>query len=163
VFGRPISPELLINGRPSQWFERALLEEWPTHVPPYDIEGNLLGAVFTRGIVFPRQTPFVSAPGLRYFAETGHGVREPFLSFWEQHGGLFVFGYPISEEVQERLPQDLPNQTHTVQYFERVRLDLDVEQSAPVVRIGLLGSALCLADSKPNVQNLLQPTPVPAP
>ena len=161
VFGRPISPELLINGRPSQWFERALLEEWPTQAPPYDIQGNLIGALFTRGIVFPKQVAFVSTPGLRYFAETGHGVREPFLSFWEQRGGLLVFGYPISDEVQERLPQDLPNQTHTVQYFERVRLELHVEQSTPVVRIGLLGSALCLADSKPNITNLLQPTPVP--
>ena len=161
IFGRPISPELLINGRPSQWFERGLLEQWSTLAPPYDIQGNLLGALFTRGIVFPRQTAFVSSPGLRYFAETSHGVREPFLSFWEQRGGLLVFGYPISDEVQERLPQDLPNQTHTVQYFERARLELHIEQSAPVIRIGLLGSALCLADSKPNIPNLLQPTPVP--
>jgi hypothetical protein len=161
IFGRPISPELLINGRLSQWFERALLEEWSTHVPPYDIQGNLIGSLFTRGIAFPKQMAFVSQPGLRYFAETGHGVREPFLSFWEQRGGLLVFGYPISDEVQERLPEDLPNQTHTVQYFERARLELHVEQSTSVVRIGLLGSALCLADSKPNIPNLLQPTPVP--
>jgi hypothetical protein len=163
IFGRPISPELLISGRPSQWFERALLEFWSEHAPPYDIQGELLGVIFTRGIVFPKQTPFVSRPGLRYFAETSHGVREPFLSFWEQRGGLMIFGYPISDEVQERLPEDLPNQTHTVQYFERVRLELHIEQSAPVIRIGLLGSALCLADSKPNITNLLQPTPVPVP
>jgi hypothetical protein len=32
-----------------------------------------------------------------------------------------------------------------------------------VIRIGLLGSALCLADSKPNITNLLRPTPVPVP
>jgi hypothetical protein len=161
VFGRPISPELSINGRPSQWFERALLEEWSTLAPPYNVQGNLIGALFTRGIVFPKQMSFVSQPGLRYFAETGHGVRDPFLSFWEQRGGIMIFGYPISDEVQERLPGNLPNQTHTVQYFERARLELHFEQSAPVVRIGLLGSALCLADSKPDIPRLLQPTPVP--
>ena len=163
TFGRPISPELVINGRPSQWFERALLEQWADQVPPYDVQGNLIGVLFTRGIQFPKQTAFVSQPGVRYFAETGHGVREPFLSFWEQHGGLLIFGFPISDEVQERLPGDAPNQVHTVQYFERVRLELYSDQSTSVVRIGLLGSALCLADSKPNITSLLQPTPVPVP
>lgn len=163
TFGRPISPELLINGRPSQWFERALLEYWGEQLPPYDIQGNLLGVLFTRGIQFPKQSPFVSAPGVRYFAETSHGVREPFLSFWEQRGGLLNFGYPISDEVQERLPGDAPSQVHTVQYFERVRLELHADQSSSVIQIGLLGSALCLSDSKPDIPSLLQPTPVPAP
>jgi hypothetical protein len=163
TFGRPISPELLINGRPSQWYERALLQNWAELTPPYDVQPALLGVLYTRGIQFPKQAPFVSRPGLRYFAETGHGVRDPFLSFWEQRGGLMIFGYPISDEVQERLPEDLSNQTHTVQYFERVRLELHTEQSAPVIRIGLLGSALCLANSKPNITNMQQPTPVPVP
>jgi hypothetical protein len=163
TFGRPISPELLINGRPSQWFERALLELWADQAPPYDIQANLIGVLFTRGIQFPKQTAFVSQPGVRYFAETGHGVREPFLSFWEQRGGLMIFGYPIGDEVQERLPGDAPNQVHTVQYFERARLELHSDQTTSEVRIGLLGSALCLADSKPNITNLLRPTPVPVP
>ena len=146
-----------------QGFERSRFEMHPDNSPPYDVQPALIGVLFTQGIQFPTQAPFVSQPGLRYFAETGHGVRDPFLSFWEQRGGLMIFGYPISEEVQERLPEDLSNQTHTVQYFERVRLELHVEQSAQVVRIGLLGSALCLADSKPNITNLQQPTPVPVP
>ena len=132
-------------------------------MPPYDIQGNLIGVLFTRGIQFPKQTAFVSQPGIRYFAETGHGVREPFLSYWEQHGGLLIFGFPISDEVQERLPGDAPNQVHTVQYFERVRLELHSDQSTSVVQIGLLGSALCLADSKPDITNLVRPTPVPVP
>jgi hypothetical protein len=165
TFGRPISAELLINGRPSQWFERALLEDWSNQAPPYDVQGGLIGFQFTKGIPFPKQAPFVSQPGIRYFAETGHGVREPFLSFWEQRGGLDIFGYPISEDVQERLPGDAPGQTHTVQYFERVRLELHSDQSDPGqrIQIGLLGSALCLADSKPNITNLGRPTPVPVP
>jgi hypothetical protein len=165
TFGRPISAELLINGRPSQWFERALLEDWANQAPPYTIQGGLIGFQFTKGIPFPRQAPFVSQPGVRYFAETGHGVREPFLSFWEQRGGLTIFGYPISDEVQERLPGDTPGQTHTVQYFERVRLEMHPEQAddGQHIQIGLLGSALCLADSKPNITNLVRPTPVPVP
>ncbi len=33
-----------------------------------------------------------------YFPETGHTVRGAFLDFFNQHGGLRVFGYPITEE-----------------------------------------------------------------
>ncbi|MGA7670872.1 MAG: hypothetical protein WBW04_10660, partial [Nitrolancea sp.] len=32
----------------------------------------------------------------RYFSETGFWVSDPFLSFWNEHGGLGTFGYPIS-------------------------------------------------------------------
>lgn len=34
----------------------------------------------------------------RYFAETGHNLKEPFLGVWERSGGDEVFGLPISEE-----------------------------------------------------------------
>ena len=34
----------------------------------------------------------------RYFAETGHNLKDPFLGVWERNGGEDVFGPPISEE-----------------------------------------------------------------
>jgi hypothetical protein len=34
----------------------------------------------------------------RYFPETGHNLREPFLSRWDQMGGQSVWGVPLSEE-----------------------------------------------------------------
>lgn len=34
----------------------------------------------------------------RYFAETGHNLRDPFLSHWEAAGGEDLLGLPISEE-----------------------------------------------------------------
>jgi hypothetical protein len=160
TFGRPISPELVVNGRAIQWFERARLEAWPQNPPSHAIQGGLIGVQFTDRIVFPKQAPFVSRPGARYFAETGYGVSEPFLSFWEQHD-FAVFGYPISGEVDERLPQDGPQETHRVQYFERARLEYHPEQPDRPVQIGLLGSALCLANSRPNIVSLMQLTPVP--
>jgi hypothetical protein len=160
TFGRPISQELLVNGRPIQWFERARLEYWPQNAPGYTIQGGLIGVLFTSKITFPKPAPFVSRPGARYFTETGHSLSEPFLSFWEQHD-FAVFGYPISEVLLERLPQDGPQETHRVQYFERARLEYYPEQDERPVQIGLLGSALCLANSQPNITSLIQPTPVP--
>lgn len=51
----------------------------------------------------------------RYFSETGHSIGGEFLAYWEQFGGLPVFGYPLTEEFQEN--------GHTVQYFERARFE----------------------------------------
>lgn len=38
---------------------------------------------------------------LAYFEATGYFVGQPFLDYWQQHGGLATFGYPISERVIE--------------------------------------------------------------
>jgi lipoprotein-anchoring transpeptidase ErfK/SrfK len=54
----------------------------------------------------------------RYFAETGHNLREPFLSRWNQAGGVNGLGMPISEE---RYDDDLG----VTQDFESARLLFD--------------------------------------
>ncbi len=59
--------------------------------------------------------PATSSPNLRYFTETGHTLSNGFLAFWQANGGLAAFGYPITEEFQER--------GVTVQYFERARFE----------------------------------------
>lgn len=51
------------------------------------------------------------ADGSRWFSETGHTINHGFRAFWEQFGGLEIFGYPISEEFKQ--------DNLTVQYFER--------------------------------------------
>jgi len=160
TFGRPISAEINNDGRVIQWFERARLEEWPEfRGTRYLVQPGRVGAEFTQGIAFPKQTFFVSQPGIRYFGETSHGLRDPFLSFWLQNGGLDIFGYPISEEVNEQLED---GQIHLVQYFERVRFEYHPADGQQV-QIGLLGHALCLGNSRPKIVALAQPTPVPLP
>lgn len=161
VFGMPISDQLEVDGGTIQWFERARLESWPEYAgTPYAIQSGRLGAEFTSGIVFPRQGYFVSQPAVRYFAETGHGLGGAFLLFWEQHGGLAVLGYPISDEVQEVLSD---KQIHTVQYFERGRVEYHPQLAGTPfeVQLGLLGRALYLNESKPHLIPPPQPTPVP--
>ncbi len=39
--------------------------------------------------------------GERFFPETGHTVREPFLGFFEAYGGVNFFGYPITPAIPE--------------------------------------------------------------
>lgn len=162
-FGRPISQALNVNGRTIQWFERARLEEWPEYAnTAYAIQSGRLGAEFTKDVIFPKQTFFVSQPGIHYFAETEHGLRDRFLEFWEQNGGLDMLGYPIGDEVQEQLPD---GQIYTVQYFERGRIEWHPQQAGTSfeMQLGLLGRALYLNDSKPNIITPPRPTPVPLP
>lgn len=63
-----------------------------------------------------------SAAERLYFAETGHWLSGGFKAFWEQHGGLAVFGFPVTEEIEEVVSGcgcRLDGKPHTVQYFER--------------------------------------------
>jgi hypothetical protein len=52
----------------------------------------------------------------RFFLETGQWVRGDFLAFWEQRGGLELFGYPLTGERPERCED---GHRHWVQWFER--------------------------------------------
>ncbi len=50
-----------------------------------------------------------------YFEQTDKYLCFGFRSYWHEYGGLEIFGYPISNEIQE--------DGLTVQYFERARLE----------------------------------------
>lgn len=54
---------------------------------------------------------------IRFFPQTGKTVRNPFLKYWDEHGGLAQQGYPISEEMWER--SEVDGKEYVVQYFER--------------------------------------------
>jgi hypothetical protein len=71
----------------------------------------------------------------QYFPETGHTVRGEFLDYFNRHGSLRIFGYPITEQITLN--------GRTVQYFQRARLELHPENQAPYrVQLGLLGEEL---------------------
>ncbi len=71
----------------------------------------------------------------QYFPETGHTVRGEFLDFFNAHGGLRIFGFPITEEFSLN--------GRTVQYFQRARMDLHPEEPAGQrVQLGPLGEEL---------------------
>ncbi len=119
VFGYPISEEFVENGVVVQYFQRARFEwhpgAWPSH---YDILLGRLGSELTAGRM--NETPFRSIQAssdanCTYFAATGHRLCFGFRDYWTSHGGLAIFGYPISEEFVEN--------GVVVQYFERQRLE----------------------------------------
>src|SRR6476646_6539598 len=82
------------------------------------------------------------AASVQWFAPTGHTLRGTFLAYWNAHGALAPFGYPITEEFQELSPLD--HQPYTVQYFERSRFEHHPEHAGTPyeVELGLLGLAI---------------------
>ncbi len=90
--------------------------------------GCPLGAAPARGQADPFAPVSAAAEGRLFFPETGHTLGGGFRVYWEQHGGLPLFGYPISEEFTEIGADGHPV---TVQYFERHRFEWRPEQAPP--------------------------------
>ncbi|NNJ12722.1 hypothetical protein EKD04_020565 [Chloroflexales bacterium ZM16-3] len=159
VFGYPLSDEMQVGGRTTQYFERARFELWPENQPPYDVQLGLLGAeaLSSRGINWQEQ-PASAGPvaGCVYFAETRHNVCNQqiglgFLNTWASNGlsfdgrqgvsyqeSLALFGMPITEPYTYTFAD---GSTAQVQWFERARLEWHPENPAPYrVLLGRLGA-----------------------
>lgn len=73
----------------------------------------------------------------RCFAETDFCIAGRIREFWEQNGGLPVFGYPIGPQQA----QAIEGQTLEVQWFQRNRLELHPANERPYdVLLGRLGA-----------------------
>lgn len=72
-----------------------------------------------------------------YVAQSGHHLsqRTGFLNYWREHGGVLIFGYPITEEIIE--------DGRIVQYFEKARFEYHPEaEEGAQIKLSLLGSQL---------------------
>ncbi|MDQ3929711.1 MAG: glycoside hydrolase family 99-like domain-containing protein [Chloroflexota bacterium] len=122
-----------------QYFERARFELHPENRgTPYEVLLSQLGA-FEYARKYPNGAPNQrqNREAGKLFPETSRWVGGAFLRHWEKHGGLFVNGYPISDEFTEQAPD---GKQYTVQYFERARFEFHPENPAPNnVLLGLLG------------------------
>ncbi len=151
-FGYPRTPETRevnpADGRfySTQWFERNRFEWHPENKgTPYEVLLGLLGAQAIIGRAAEQPFARVSDPriaGQTYFAETGHTLRNSFKAYWEAHGGLALYGYPLSEEFGERDPGS--GKEYIVQYFERNRFEYHPENKGTdyEVLLGLLGNGI---------------------
>ena len=145
IFGYPLTePVQEVNPTDgqvywTQWFERNRFEYHPSAPAAFQVELGLLGSEWlkSQGRAFTTGNPAAcAAPDCDWFAATGHTLRGVFRTYWEAHGGLAIFGYPLSEEIQEN--------GRTVQYFERNRFEYHPEYAGTryEVELGLLGAQL---------------------
>lgn len=136
LFGYPLTDPETEGGFKVQYLERARIEYHPENTStPYEVQLGLLGSIQTSGRQFaPARTELASTTSTRvYFPETNHTLSGKFLEYWNNNGGLALFGFPISEPFTEG--------GFTVQYFQRNRFELHPEQAGTPyeVQLGLLG------------------------
>lgn len=86
-----------------------------------------------RAVIVIDGGPIDSPAGALTFPETGHSVESPFFPYWEEQGGLPIFGYPLTDQIVEG--------GFRAQYFERQRFEAHPENAAPYnVLFGLVGN-----------------------
>ena len=130
IFGYPLTEEFVDQGLSVQYFQRARMEWHPENPARYQVQLGLLGEELRY------RQPRVSEPTPRsrrkvFFPETGHTVSYAFLDFFNENGGIDIFGYPITEMYFE--------EGQIVQYFQRLKLQWQPNDPANAVAVGNLG------------------------
>ncbi len=152
LFGNPVSEEFQQNGRTVQLFERALFEYHPeARNTPAEVQLGFLGRQLAqqRGLSLSPapQLPASSAnQGVTYFTETSHSIGGAFKTFWDKNNGLFLLGFPITEETSDN--------GKAVQYFERGRIEVVPEGQAQKVITSAAGDLLIEAKGWPRPTRL---------
>lgn len=131
-----------------QYLERNRVEYHPEHAgTQYEVLLGLLGVQQTEqrhgdDPFQPRTGTPEGRSDCTFYAQTGHSLCGSFRTYWQQHGGLAIYGYPITEEFFEVNPDD--GRTYLVQYYERARFEWHPEhEGTPYeVLLGLLGNAV---------------------
>ncbi len=137
IFGYPVSPVLLETSQEDgkqyrvQYYERTRFEVHPELAgTPYYISAGRLGWTAATQVqnlypaAFQAGLPLPPGAASLYFHESGHRLQNGFLSFWQDYGGLAIFGLPLSEEFEQATT---PGERYTVQYFERARFEYHPE------------------------------------
>jgi lipoprotein-anchoring transpeptidase ErfK/SrfK len=145
LLGFPIAEASVTEGGAVQYFERGRLEQ---QLDPASgtsvVRTGTVGSEYAQALWrrFAPAPPRKATANEQVFANTGHTLREPFLSFWRATGGLEFFGAAISEAMWEMTARG----QQEVQYFERARLERNASSAGTPdeVRVSDLGRALAL-------------------
>lgn len=169
IFGYPITEEYnaATTGRLTQYFERARFELIQQN-GNYTVELGMLGAEVVGNRIFSKSPPIQNTATKRYIPRTQHIIQYGFKEVWETRGSERIFGWPISDEVNEILED---GNVHIVQYFERARFEFwPAFPPGQRVLISSLGRKLAPSDSPspqqpqtPPAQPIVSSPPTPYP
>jgi hypothetical protein len=129
VIGEAITDEFTadesspVAGMKVQYFRKARFEFHNDNPPGEQVVLAPLGRLlFEINPVGPLEAQPINDPGCTYFNETKHQVCYAFRAFYESHGGLEIFGFPISEIIVVN--------DRRVQYFDYARFEWHPELPA---------------------------------
>jgi hypothetical protein len=150
IIGCPISEEYYdeTSGLQTQYFEKAILKIYSTSAGDEYVGMSRLGAYY---YVPGEKLEISQIGGCKLFEGSPNKVCFEFLEFYEQHGGVDIFGLPISEfELSDGW---------IVQYFENSRIEwkpnVDGENNVVVSNLGALNfySQNSLAKEQKTISN----------
>jgi uncharacterized lipoprotein YbaY/heat shock protein HslJ len=99
--------------------------------------GLMATLLLLSGLLLPLTRPAQAQTDERCFAETGFCISGVIRSYWEQNGGLAVFGLPLGPQQAVVGEDGVSRQT---QWFERHRLEIHPENAPPYnVLLGRIG------------------------
>ena len=140
TFGGPMShTDIDKEGNSVQYFQKMALAYYPSLAnTAWEVRPYHAGRLFVESLsddlknAFPYGrigvTPTTATS--KYFPETGHTLQAGFYELYNKTGGLFIYGFPISQEY-ERL--DLTDgKTYRYQLFERGRMRWSADTGATV-------------------------------
>lgn len=165
IFGYPLTREYPEDNPVIQCFQRVRLEKRLDGAGSQTVTIALLGEElgYRQPPIPEAEIPPENHPDKLYFAETGHTVSFAFLKFFREHGGVDIFGYPISEWIIEA-------NGRIVQYFQRGKMEWYPENPpGQRVQLGMLGVIYVEQSVDPRYREpddariLLQSTPTPTP
>ena len=105
---------------------------WPLRI----LVAALLASIGSTGLLMPGAAAAQS--DALCFRETNRCLSGRFRQYWEQNGGLSVFGFPITADRPE-LNRDT-GRVYLTQWFERARFEWHPDKPAEfTVLLGLLG------------------------
>ena len=138
VLGYPRTEAMTLNGKTVQFFQRGVMEYHPEAAgTPNEVQLQFVGSQLTKGQNFPTSAPTPNDSQHQYFPQTHHTVAFAFLQEFQANGGVSFFGYPISDAYVDA-------SGHTVQYFQRARMEYHPELASKPgqVQLGLVGDEL---------------------
>jgi hypothetical protein len=158
-------------------FERFRIDFDDNLPDPYFFQLGIMGEerLLQLGRVWHNEPKADAKPGCQFFAETGHNLCEPFLTYWKTHGlnfdyvngsngrilyeeSLALFGFPISEASPEVGSDGV---TRLTQWFQRARLEEHPQNTPPYnILLGLLNAEVL---NTPAAAPAPAPVPAPAP
>jgi len=129
IFGYPITDQFTENDRQVQYFQRVRMEYHPELGARYQVQLGLLGDYLApadrKARISASDIPKSNDPNRRYFPATGHTVQFSFLRFFNEKGGVDLFGYPVTEFY--------PENDRVIQYFQRALMEWDPNRDSIVL------------------------------